>query len=71
MDNKQQSKELIDPILDLMTGADGGVAFARLHHSTLPYFIAQAEKGDPQAIEMIKCFTKVSKLCRILIDTQA
>ena len=57
------SKKILDPITDLFTGLDGGVAFATLYHDILPEFIKKAEQGSSKAKEVVEAFELVSKVC--------
>lgn len=61
------SKELIQPILDVMSGADGGIAFAKLRFSLLPHIVARADVNDQKGIEALKAFEIVSNLCKSLL----
>ena len=65
-DNGEQSRELLQPILDVMGGADGGVAFSRLRHEFLPDMLAKAESGDALAQEFVLMVRRFSKLCEVL-----
>ena len=59
------AKNLFTPILDLAGGIDGGVAFSRLYHITLPEIQAKADAGDELALEFIYCLDKVSQMCAV------
>lgn len=63
MTDDLRAKEIIQPILDLFTGADGGVAFAILRHDLLPYALS---KPDLYA-EYINSFENVSKICKNIL----
>lgn len=57
------AKTLLDPILDVMGGADGGVAFVKMRK-----FIADMAKSpdigkSTEFITMVTQFSKFSKLC--------
>jgi hypothetical protein len=62
-----KTKELLDPILDLFGGADGGVASSKLRHQLLPHFIEQnMSSGSHEAF--ITMVTQFSTLCRMTLD---
>lgn len=63
----KNAKDILNPILNLMGGTDGGVGFAELQHAHLPEFIKLAEAGNAQAIEAVKAFELVSKFCTYLL----
>ena len=56
----------LQPILDLFSGADGGVGFAQLRHSFLPNIYAKANKDENElaCMEMVKRF---SRLCEVML----
>lgn len=60
-------KEILDPMLDLFSGADGGVAFARLQHEVLPGLIQLAEANNPVAKQKLELIQQFSKLCKICL----
>lgn len=64
---QRNSKEIIDPILDVMGGVDGGVAFAQLHHSLMPELIKAAAEGNEKAISIVKAFELVGQVCKLLL----
>lgn len=72
--DKQQdkAKALLQPLLDLFSGADGGIAFARLRHDILPEFIRQAEeegtKSGVAAAEIVTIFKQMSALSQAILD---
>lgn len=63
----EQSKELLQPILDLMGGADGGVGFAKLRHDFLPEMLARSEAGESLPAEFVLMVTRFSTLCKTLM----
>lgn len=68
MDHNEQSKELLQPILDLMSGTDGGAGFAKLRHEFLPEMLAKAEANDPLPAEFILMVTRFSRLCKLMME---
>lgn len=58
------AQELLQPILDLATGAEGGVGFVKLRHTYLPDWIRMAEEGDLAAQKAIEAVTIFSKICQ-------
>lgn len=65
MDTQDQSRKLLDPILSLFGGEDGGVAFAKLRHDFLPDMLAR-EGTDPTVDEFLMMVRRFSKLCEML-----
>jgi hypothetical protein len=68
---QQQADDLLQPILDLATGADGGAAFTRLRFGFLPEIIARHEAGDKLATELVLHVSSFSRLCSILLKKDA
>ena len=64
----EQSKILLDPILDLAGGTDGGIAFAKLSFQFLPEMLSRAEQGEPMAEEFVLMITRFSTLCKTLME---
>lgn len=62
MTNDLQSKEILQPIVDLFTCADGGVAFTILRHDILPFAIS-----DPQYGKQLAAFKVVSDICKNIL----
>ena len=52
-------------MIDLFTGADGGVAFAKLHHYFLPEILSQ-RGNSPEVDEFIKMIYQMSHLCELM-----
>lgn len=68
MSHADRAGELLQPILEVMGGTDGGVAFARLRHSFLPSMLEAAEKGAPLTVEFVTMVTQFSKLCSTMLE---
>lgn len=68
MDFNQQAKELLDPIMDLMSGADGGVGFAKLRHDFLPDMLEKSANGGALEAELVLVVTRMSVLCKTLME---
>lgn len=68
MDFNQQAKELLDPIMDLMSGADGGVGFAKLRHDFLPAMLEKSATGGALEAELVLVVTRMSVLCKTLME---
>jgi hypothetical protein len=60
----QKAQELLQPILDVFTGTDGGVAFSILRHSALPLAI------KVNASSVVDAFETVSNICRNILELQ-
>ena len=67
-EHEARARELMQPIVDVMTGADGGVAFSRLYHGFLPDILEKADAGDPLATEFILMVTRFSTLCKTMME---
>ncbi len=67
MNHAEQSRELLQPILDLMGGADGGVGFSKLRHDFLPEMLARTEAGEQLPAELVLMVTRFSVLCKTMM----
>lgn len=65
-----RAKEILDPIIDVFSCADGGVSFANLRHVFMPNFIkiAEDEPDNAAAQQTIDSFIVVSKFCKYLLN---
>lgn len=63
---EDESKVLLDPMLDLFSGADGGVAFAKLRHSFLPDMLSK--RGDENVDEFLTMVERFSRLCTLMLE---
>jgi hypothetical protein len=62
----EEAGDLLQPMLDLFGGAEGGVAFARLRHSFLPDMLAQ--RGTNQNVdEFLASVERMNRLCRLMM----
>lgn len=59
-------EELIDPILDVFGGADGGIGFVKLRHGFLPNLVDKTNRTELEesVLTMVKQF---SKLCEEML----
>lgn len=64
----EQAGALLQPILDLMGGVDGGVAFAKLRHDFLPEMLEKSQAGGQREAEFILMVTRMSVLCKTLMN---
>jgi hypothetical protein len=64
MNSATKSGELLQPMLDLFGGTDGGVAFALLRHTYLSQCLDEPEKYN----EVIKSFEAVSLICKRILE---
>ena len=62
-----EAKKVLDPIVDLFTGTDGGAAFVKLRHGVLPQAFANMEHHKASA-ELVRHLDKVSILCSMLLN---
>lgn len=58
---RDATKAALDNVLDMATGADGGVGYMRLR-SLLDEMDGRAEKGDAAAAEIVAMLTRFSRL---------
>jgi hypothetical protein len=57
-----EARELLRPMLDLFSGADGGVGYAKLHHHFLTDILSK--RGENSNIDrMLEAISLVSRLC--------
>ena len=71
MDNyEKEAIVLLNPIMDLFSGADGGVAYSRMRHGFVPKMIEKLSDGYCTDAEYaaIDALTKTSKLCQAILD---
>lgn len=61
-----EPKIILQPMIDLFTGVDGAIAFAKLFHQTLPEFIKLAETNQ-KAHDMVQHFKSVAMVCDFLL----
>ena len=61
-----EAKKILDPILDVFGGADGGIALSKLRHSMLPSMLEKFE-DDKAAAEFVRAVEKFSFLCDVLL----
>lgn len=66
MSTNHEAQDLLQPMLDLFSGADGGAAFARLRHSFLPDMLEK--RGDPMVDDFLKMVEQMSRLCKIMLN---
>lgn len=64
MDDDNIAREYVQNILDVFTGADGGMAFVKLRHVYLPAMI----KDRDQFSDMLVAIEKLNKLCGKLLN---
>ncbi len=67
MNHDDQSRELLQPILDLMSGLDGGVGFTNLRHGFLPEMLARSAAGEEMPAEIVLMVTQFSVLCKTMM----
>lgn len=67
-DMNEQSRELLQPIVDLFSAADGGPAFSRLRHSFLPDMLEK--RGDPNVDEFLLMVERMSRLCKLMMGEE-
>lgn len=61
------TKETLQPIVDLFSGADGGVGFAQLAHHVLPQLVELAAAGNEIAQSKLDVITEFSRMCKVLL----
>lgn len=60
--------EILQPPLDVFSGADGGVAYAKLRHVMLPKWITDSANGDYDAQQLLKIVEQYSRLCKLVMS---
>lgn len=64
----QKTKELLDPILAVFGGEDGGVAFTKLRHGFLPDILRKAEEGSYAEHNLAVMVSQFSRLCEVMLN---
>ena len=64
--SQEEAKKLLDPILDVFGGADGGMAFAKLRHQFLPEALDMAVKTNTTD-QFLKMVSQFSSLCELML----
>jgi hypothetical protein len=65
----EEAQRLLQPMLDLFGGADGGVAFAKLRHGFLPDIIrVHTEKSTQTSEDFLRMVEQFSRLCQLMLD---
>jgi hypothetical protein len=66
----KESKEILDPILDVFGAADCGIAFAKLYHGHFPAFLKTLEEDSKNynARAVVDAFKLVSKMCKYTLE---
>lgn len=66
----EQIQQMLQPIMDLFTGTDGGIAYVKLRHSLLPHVWSEVSRPNMTSIEFLEAWDKVSETCKILLERQ-
>lgn len=64
-----ETQALLQPILDVFGGSDGGAAFTELRHGFVPQ-ILNARGTQPKIDDCIKMITQFSQLCALALSKQ-
>jgi hypothetical protein len=64
----KRAGELLSPMVDLFSGADGAAGFARLLYKFLPDILEMAADGDATAKDAVAMIEKFGKLCNIMLQ---
>ena len=73
-EDRARAADLLRPILDLMTGVDGAVGYAKLHHSLLPQIVAMVResKGSTgRADWVLRTVQDFSAICSKILEEEA
>ncbi len=71
MNYHERAKVLLDPILDVIGGSDGGVAFTKLRHQFIPDILRMSNETHSQAAtDMVTSIERFSKLCNIMLESR-
>jgi hypothetical protein len=65
----EEAGGLLQPMLDLFGGADGGVGFAELRHSFMPDMLAQ-RGTNPNVDEFLTMMERMNRLCKAMLGEQ-
>jgi hypothetical protein len=63
----EEAAELLRPILDLMSGVDGGAGYARLHHEILPAIVHRRRDGCLRSSRVFDTVSHFSSICRVIL----
>ena len=63
-EHEDKARELLDPILDVFGGSDGGVSFTRLRHRFVPSLLADPNRSVV-ADELVAVIERFSRLCQM------
>lgn len=69
-DNNTEAHDLLQPLVDLFSGADGGLAFTRMRHEFVPHVLERAAAGDEGAIKMLQYITIMSRLATTMLHVE-
>lgn len=69
MNKDEEVVDLLDPMLDVFGGADGGVAFAKLRHGFLTGLIEKRSLGTATELELsvLTMVGQFSRLCKEML----
>lgn len=65
--SQTEAGEVLQPMLDLFSGADGGVGFSNLRHNFVPEMLQRRGEGG-QVDEFIKMLYQMSRLCELMME---
>ena len=63
---QEKAKKLLDPILSVFAGEDGGIAFAKMRHTVLPEILEK--EGNQKADDFILMVTQFSRFCEMMLE---
>lgn len=61
------AQKLLDPVLQVFGGNDGGAAFSRLRHVFTPQLLAKPNKTELEE-SVVVMMTQYAKLCQLALD---
>ena len=64
-ESESESKAILQPILDVFSGSDGGASFTKLRHTLLPSILEENSAASMEVVAKIKAF---SNLCSYLLN---
>lgn len=68
LEAEQRSRAMLNPVLDVFSGADGGASFVRLQKGLLPALYSKAEEDRTQQEEdLLRTIEQFSRLCQAML----
>lgn len=70
MTPNEKAVAVLDPILDVFGGADGGIAFAALRHRLMPRLYLETTSPREEDVRLIALVEQFSRLCKLALENK-